>query len=72
MNNDYIDYIDGLDHEERSIFFYYFIFKLAPNDIADRLKMKQKKVRNLCNFLKQEMDFFPLRQEIFEAFKIGK
>jgi len=70
MNNEYIDYIDELTHEERSVFFYYFVLKIAPNTIALKLNMGQKKVRNICNFLKQEMDFWQLRQDILRSFEI--
>ena len=70
MNNEYIDYIDELTHEERSVFFYYFVLKIAPNTIALKLNMKQKRVRFICNSLKQEMDFWKFQQDILLSFEI--
>ena len=68
INNDYIQFLDGLNDQERSVFFYHIVLQMSVSDVCEHLKLKRKTASNICRFLKAELDFWPLRQDLYEAF----
>jgi len=68
--NFYLSYLDDLTHKERSIFLYRLILKLSCEETAKRLKLPIKKVQDITNTFKYEIDLLPLRTNIFEAFEV--
>ena len=68
MEDFYLKYIDEMTHEERSIFFYRYIFKLSNEESAKRLKLPVVLVRVKSSLINPELA--NCKKLVLEAFGI--
>lgn len=68
MYNQYVSYLDDLNHKERSIFFYCAVLKFPQKETAKHLKLSQSYISKVCKKFDNEKNFMALRDEILEAF----
>jgi len=68
MTDLYLQFIDEMSHEERSIFLYRYILKLSNHETAKRLKMPIREVILLADLLKPEL--VNCKKTVFEAFGV--
>jgi DNA-directed RNA polymerase specialized sigma24 family protein len=66
----YLDYLDELTHEERSVFLYRFILKLPTEQIAKRLRLANKRVSAINKRIKDDIDFNIPIKRIMESFNV--
>lgn len=68
INNDYTDFLNELNDQERSVFLYHIILDMNISEVCRNLKMKRSLALNICRFLKAEIDFMPLKRDIYQSF----
>ena len=68
QNETYLNFLDDLNHKERSLFLYYFVLKIPQNEIAQRLHLNIRYVNKTCKQLMKEKEILPLREQIMQAF----
>ncbi len=67
-----IEYLDDMTHIERSVFIYRFMLLLSYNEIASRLDLRTRYVRNLCRQLEVQRDFLPVKKFLIELIEVSK
>ena len=67
---EYLTFLDDLTHEERSIFFYCYVFNLPLKDTSFRLKMDIKKVRRIIKMLQDQKELLFIKDDLLEQFGI--
>jgi DNA-directed RNA polymerase specialized sigma24 family protein len=68
MNEEYLAYLDNLNNEERSVFFYRLVLKLPTEETAQRLKISVRKTKYITKILQEQKELIEIKNYIYQSF----
>jgi len=70
MYNEYIDFLNDLTHQERSIFLYCFVLKINQKEAAKCLRLSLNFVNKTFQEITSNIKLIGLKEKILKAFLI--
>lgn len=61
-------FLDEMTNEERSVFLYYFVFKIPQKEIAKHLHFSPKFIKEIVNYQTLKISFLPTLEDILDLF----